>query len=397
MKIGYLGSPGLYGHFTLYRNVRTSLAAQGIPIRWIGYGKWGAATAREPVWQNEIPFGEVVAGDSTDQDTIGKAMVRHILDQRYDVIINNIPQDRSLMNVGRYLPDSVRRIIVVGMMGSGTYRLCRAMRDYIHGTVALAPRMRDDLVGQFGFDPKRTIVCGAIDLEPFKNLPARRWAESLRLVYFGRIADGQKGIFHLPAIMEKLSDLDVTLRVIGDGPDLQELGRRCEGFGSRVQFHPPMPQVDIPRVLVEHDVLVFPTRYEGLPATLLEAMAAGCVPVCSHLRGITDYVVRDGESGFLFPVDDAAAAASCVRRLAQDRTLLARCSQAAAADAMERFNSVTSGAAWVKLLNDVWQNPPPVTPPLDLDNWNYPKVFLKGWRHYVPEGLKNIVRAWTAR
>ncbi len=138
MKIGYLGSPGPYGHFTLYRNIRTGLAAHGLAIRWIGHGRWAADTMRDPAWQCESPFGEVVAGDTVDQDTIGKTVVRHILDQEYDVIVNNFPQDRSLMNVARYLPETVRRVVVVGMMGSGTYRLCRAVRDSIHATVALA-------------------------------------------------------------------------------------------------------------------------------------------------------------------------------------------------------------------------------------------------------------------
>ncbi len=197
--------------------------------------------------------------------------------------------------------------------------------------------------------------------------------------------------------MQKLSDLDVTLSVIGDGPDLEELRRRCQAFGSRVTFHPAVRQDDIPRMLMGHDVLVFPTRYEGLPATLLEAMAAGCVPVCSKLRGITDYVVTAEKSGFLFPVDDPAAAAGHIRKLAEDRQLLRRCSDAAIEEVRIRFDCLTAGTVWQKLFSDLRQNPPFVAPPLDIRRWNYPRAFSRGLRAYVPERVKNVLRAWKAR
>ncbi|MGA3067877.1 MAG: glycosyltransferase family 4 protein [Tepidisphaeraceae bacterium] len=397
MKVGYLGSPGPYGHFTLFRNVRAGLTAQGQPIRWIANGRWAAETMRDPAWESEAANGEVVGGDSTDMDTLGKALVRHIIDQKYEAILFNFPQNISEMNVARYLPESILRVLVVGMMGSGTYRLCRGVRDYVHATVALAPRIRDDLVGHFDFDAARTSVCGGIDLEPFRNLPERQAAKSLRLVYFGRITEGQKGIFNLPLILQRVLDEEVVLHVIGGGPDLGALKERCAKFGPRVTFGEPVRQEDIPRMLVGHDVFVFPTRYEGLGYVLPEALAAGCVPVCSHIRGVTDYLVRDGETGFLFPVDDVETAAAHVRRLARDRQLLKRCSDAAVADARERFDCIAAGAAWAKLLRDLKKDPPTVAATLPLERWAYPRQFNRGLRGYVPERLKNVVRAWMAR
>jgi glycosyltransferase involved in cell wall biosynthesis len=397
MKVGYLGSPGPYGHFTLYRNIRAGLAAQGEAIRWIAHGRWAADAMRDPLWAHEAPFGEVVAGDTTDQETIGKALVRHILEHDYEAILFNFPQDAGQMNVARYLPESILRVMVVGMMGSGTYRLCRGVRDSMHATVALAPRIRDDLVRDYDFDAQKTSVCGGIDLEPFRGLPARQPAKSLRLVYFGRITEGQKAIFNLPLILEKVADEDVELTIIGGGPDLAELRKRCHPFGQRVTFGNPVVQSDIPRMLMGHDVFVFPTRYEGLGYVLLEALASGCVPVCSHIRGVTDYLVRDGETGFLFPVDDVGAAATCVRRLARDRELLRRCSAAAVADMRQRFDCIAAGAVWVKLLRDLREHPPAVEPPLGLEEWNYPRQFNRGLRGYIPERLKNVVRAWMAR
>ncbi len=55
---------------------------------------------------------------------------------------------------------------------------------------------------------------------------------------------------------------------------------------------------DIPVIMASHDVLIMPSRFEGLGMTMIEAMAGGCVPVVSHIRGVTDTIVVPGQNGF---------------------------------------------------------------------------------------------------
>ena len=81
------------------------------------------------------------------------------------------------------------------------------------------------------------------------------------------------------------------------------------------------------RLWLNSDVFVFPTYLEGMPYSLLEAMAAGCVPVTCPVGGIPD-VMRDGEHGLFVPVQDAGAVAAAIRRLAEDRDELLRMSLA---------------------------------------------------------------------
>jgi glycosyltransferase involved in cell wall biosynthesis len=52
------------------------------------------------------------------------------------------------------------------------------------------------------------------------------------------------------------------------------------------------------RVLAENDIFLLPSKYEGLPMALLEAMAAGCVPVVSDVGSVST-VVEDGVNGYL--------------------------------------------------------------------------------------------------
>jgi glycosyltransferase involved in cell wall biosynthesis len=396
MKAAYFGSPTPYGLFSLYRNLRAELEPQGIQLRWIGNGEYGAKTYNNPIWESERKHGEVVGSDLTNIEDIGKAIVRHLSEQRYDAIFINAPQEFIEMNVARYLPSSILRVLLIGMMGSGTYRLCRGIRDYVHATVALCPRTQNDLVKGFGFDPDRISIAGEIDLAPYRNLPLRPASDHLRAIYFGRISDSQKGIFNLPRIFKQLGDVPARLSIVGDGPDLEKLKRLCQPMSDRISFTPPVPPQDIPKILSQHDVFIFTTRCEGLGYVLLEALAAGCVPVCSRIRGVTDYVVRDGETGILFPVDDVATAAAGIRRLAQNPQILHSMRVAGMEDCRLRFDTAIMGPKWGQLLHTLRDHPPEIANPLPLEQWSYPPDFRRTWRAWIPERLKNLIRARIA-
>ncbi len=84
------------------------------------------------------------------------------------------------------------------------------------------------------------------------------------------------------------------------------------------------------------DVFVFPTRAEGMPNVLCEAMTAGLPVTATHLDGITDFAVAEGETGFLFPPEDVDALTQATERLVSDPVLRAKMGRAARAHS-ERF------------------------------------------------------------
>ncbi len=85
------------------------------------------------------------------------------------------------------------------------------------------------------------------------------------------------------------------------------------------------------------DVFVLPSRWEGLPIVLLEAMAAGRPVIATRVGGNTDLVV-DGETGLLVPPEDPAALAAAIERLLADPALSARIAARGQAMVRERYS-----------------------------------------------------------
>ena len=80
---------------------------------------------------------------------------------------------------------------------------------------------------------------------------------------------------------------------------------------------------DIPDLLQMADCFAFPSRQEGLPVALMEAMAAKVPIVCSRIRGNCD-LIRDGREGRLVDADDAAGFAEAVRQIMEQPQLAKR-------------------------------------------------------------------------
>lgn len=101
--------------------------------------------------------------------------------------------------------------------------------------------------------------------------------------------------------------------VVGDGPQ-EKYVKGIDGvelLGERD---------DVPELLAHADVFVLSSLSEGMPISVLEAMAAGLPVVATAVGGVPEVVV-DGETGLLVPVDDAQALAAALARLLADRAL----------------------------------------------------------------------------
>ena len=128
----------------------------------------------------------------------------------------------------------------------------------------------------------------------------------------------------LAAFRSVKSELDSAhLLIVGDGPLRSEVENQVRALQLKSSVHLLGMRRDIPRLLQASDVLVLSSRgWEGLPLTVLEAMAAALPVVASDVGG-TGEALQDGETGYLYPPGDAATLASLLLRLAGDPALAA--------------------------------------------------------------------------
>jgi glycosyltransferase involved in cell wall biosynthesis len=171
--------------------------------------------------------------------------------------------------------------------------------------------------------------------------------QPLRLLFVGRLVD-IKGVDTLITALAVLPPAGFSLALCGDGPLRDALERQAAkaDVGDRVRFLGERP--DAACLIEACDVLVLPSRQEGLSNALLEAMAAGRAVVASAVGGNTELVTPE-QTGLLFASGDAEALAAALLRLQLNPALRARLGAQAAAFVDERFSVSAMVAAMHRL------------------------------------------------
>ena len=179
------------------------------------------------------------------------------------------------------------------------------------------------------------VVANGIDARLFQLLarPAAEQGAPLRLIYIGRLVEG-KGLGEtIEAVrLARARGTSVRLILAGSGGLEGALRRqvRESGLARDVSFVGPAHGEHKARLLSLADALVLASYSEGLPYALLEAMAAGVVPIVTPVGAIPE-VMNDGEHGVLVPTHDAHAIAAAIERLAASHAERARMSAASRA------------------------------------------------------------------
>ena len=182
---------------------------------------------------------------------------------------------------------------------------------------------------------RSVVIRNAVDVRAAPSR-ARSGDPPVQVVSVGRLA-APKDFSTLVAAMARLPEGRAHLRVFGDGPLRSELEAqtRALGIDGAVEFAGEVP--DARPHLEDADVFVLASLSEGMPVSVLEAMAAGLPVVASAVDGLEEVVV-DGKTGFLTPPGDAAALAARLGQLVDDPSLRSAFGEAGRARAEEYFS-----------------------------------------------------------
>lgn len=170
-------------------------------------------------------------------------------------------------------------------------------------------------VQEFGVDSRIEVVANGVDTERFTpdGEESDRIDHDGQVVLFvGRLVEGKRPGDAVEAVSRLPDDLNAKLYVVGDGPRRDEL----EDETDFVEFLGHVPYDEMPAIYRSGDVLLLPSRAEGLPRTVLEAFASATPVVSSHLDH-TAPIVREG--GETVPVGDIEGYAAALERVLENR------------------------------------------------------------------------------
>lgn len=171
---------------------------------------------------------------------------------------------------------------------------------------------------------KIVTIRNGIDCRRFSVSPEARKAmrdslgfteEDLVLIMVARFHPG-KGHSVLLTAMRQLLNVYPRLKLIclGEGEEETEIQRLCEEFGLARNVRLVGYQANVSEWLSAGDINVLPSFYEGLPLTILEAMASGLPTVATHVGGIPE-AIEDGISGLLVPPGNPGKLADAISSL----------------------------------------------------------------------------------
>jgi colanic acid/amylovoran biosynthesis glycosyltransferase len=203
------------------------------------------------------------------------------------------------------------------------------------------------------------VHCG-VPTREMRRPPHAPDAESTRLIMVSSFQAKKGHAVLVEALRDSSALRSVRLDLVGTGPlepAIRSLVHKA-GLGDRVTFHGDQPEGAVRRMVAGSDILVQPSvvapdgDMDGIPNSLIEAMALGIPVVTTSLSGIPELVI-DGESGVIVRPGDAKALAAGLQTLIEDPEAARRLAAAGLAKVSAEFDIGESAAAMAALLERV--------------------------------------------
>ena len=204
--------------------------------------------------------------------------------------------------------------------------LNRALGRTCRRLVTVSKRLRDELAAHEGFDRARIrVIRNGVDGGPFEISPSRAsvleefglQADTNLVVSVGRLSP-EKGLDRIIAAAPAISFAVPSARflIVGGGAER----RRLEASADPAIVRFAGERGDVPRLMTSADLVVIPSRSEGLPLAALEAAAASRATVATDVGALSE-VIEDGVTGRLVPSGDGSRLVGTVCALLADAPL----------------------------------------------------------------------------
>jgi glycosyltransferase involved in cell wall biosynthesis len=235
-------------------------------------------------------------------------------------------------------------------LASRLYRVAdRLMAPLTTAIICVSEReLADGLAAGTCKADRAVVIRNAVDVAAAPR--SRHDRPTPRLIAVGRLK-APKDFLTLVRACALLAPGSFEALIVGDGPDRAAIETEIGRLGLEDSVLLAGERADVPELLADSDVFVLSSRSEGLPVSVLEAMAAELPVVASRVGGLDELVVG-GETGILVPSGDHEALAAALTTMVEDRGLRRRLGDAGRSRAEALFDLAAFRQAHVDLYDE---------------------------------------------
>lgn len=207
------------------------------------------------------------------------------------------------------------------------------------------------------FDSKTTAILNGIDLTEYEK-PKKN--EVFSIIYTGRIVQYQKRVFDLIKIAELLDKrgVEFVFTFIGGGEDEGEFMQKIVPLEEkgRIRYLGRQPKEVVNEELAKHHIFALFSDFEGLPMSLLEAMACWCAPIVTDIESGIQEILEHEKNSIISPLDDIEAFVDHLEKLSKSPELVNKLAKNTFETLKsKRVRSEDMGEAYAKVINKVFE------------------------------------------
>jgi glycosyltransferase involved in cell wall biosynthesis len=208
-----------------------------------------------------------------------------------------------------------------------------------------------DLAQEFALHVPISVIPNGVDTSFFQ--PKDTYTSKPHMLFVGRVVY-QKGLDLIIKALSRLLDHEWEFTIVGDGPKRESLTKltRSYDIDHRVHFLGWKSRSELRKIYQKANIFVFPSRHEGMPNVILEAMASGLATIASKIAGNEELIIH-GKTGYLFERNNISALSKNIIRMLEDDKLRREMGISARKRAVNVFSWENTATQYWNLFNEI--------------------------------------------
>jgi len=295
--------------------------------------------------------------------------------KKYDVVINNNSIETQLLLPA--LPAHIIRLSVIRSTNEPVITEGNLCSPYLDALVAISPEV-ERLLKESNVKCRCVLIANSVNITSGCKPKLKR---PLELAYFGRLTNIDKNIFILPEIAKACDKMgiDYKLDIAGSGSDQKKLETKIKQYelNEKIRFLGIISPDFVGDFLRSKQIGLFTSNYEGFGLSLVEAMAAGCVPIASDIPSYR-WILGEDARHLTVPTNNAKAYADRIRMISSDPEFYKQIQERLQKRQQDNFSPDNTVNGYLRLIDDlVKTHDPKHFSPVSLNHLPLPSYYAR--------------------